>query len=364
MPTTDLDGSAGWAGWLQSLLANQGASQPYGPGATPSGAGPQGLMPGGGVMGYPAATPGQPSMGYPAVGQAAGRPSVAPGTQAPGAQNPILSALNAFNPISSAQAAETTPSVWSMRHGMPDDPDIGGLVSGILNAASQGGPTDAGDLVGAGDTSLRPGPSILPQARGRAVPAWPAAPTTDPASRNMPFPQDLGPAGRNMPYPGQTDPRSYYAPPPGPLASPATAAPAGSAAGPMDPSIIARQKMAASPAATSTAAPAAAPAAAASNPRFGTFQYQTPNSSASRAPIYTALNLGGGGQPAANPNVPAANAQPVASAAAPNVPSNAPSNYGPLQQGNNIWDILSKAPWNYGPLQQNNIWGGSGGPQR
>ena len=48
------------------------------------------------------------------------------------------------------------------------------------------------------------------------------------------------------------------------------------------------------------------------NPRFGTVQYQTPNSSASRAPIYTTLNLGGGQQPAANPaNVPAANAQPV-----------------------------------------------------
>jgi hypothetical protein len=38
------------------------------------------------------------------------------------------------------------------------------------------------------------------------------------------------------------------------------------------------------------------------NPRFGTVQYQTPNSVGNRAPIYTAMNLGGlfgGGQPAA-----------------------------------------------------------------
>ena len=61
------------------------------------------------------------------------------------------------------------------------------------------------------------------------------------------------------------------------------------------------------------------------NPRFGTVQYQTPNSSASRAPIYTTLNLGGGQQPGANPaNVPAANAQPVSSASPPASPSNSP----------------------------------------
>lgn len=302
MPVPDSSGD--WAGWLQSLLANQGAAQPYGASGYPDNLpnrpyGP----PGSGPTGWAGATPGAPSMGYPALGQAGGRPSVAPGTQAPGA------------------------------------PDYGpGSQRAALNQ------------------------TLNPTGSPQAYPPWPtpgvmSSPTGAAPQMGMPFPQDLGPAARNMPYPGQTDPRGYYAPSPGPLASPATVAPAGSAAGPMDPSIIARQKMAASPAATSTAPPAAAP-----NSRFGTFQYQTPNSSASRAPIYTALNLGGG-QPAANPNVPAANAQPMASAAAPNVPSNAPSNYGPLQQGNSIWDILSKAPWNYGPLQQNNIWGGSG-PQR
>jgi hypothetical protein len=304
MPTTSLDDSGDWANWLQSLLQNQGARAPYAPGAAPSAAGPGGVMPGGGVMNYQAATPGAPSMGYPAVGQAAGRPSVVPGMQAPGA------------------------------------PDYGpGSQRATLNQALN--PTGP--------------PQAYPPWPTPGVMSSPAATATQPGG--MPFPQDLGPAGRNMPYPGQTDPRGYYAPPPGPLAAPAGA----SAAGLEDPSIIARKKLmrpASSPASTATAPPAAA------NPRFSTFQYQTPNSVGSRAPIYTAANFGSGQQPAVNPNVPAANAQPVSSASAPNVQSNAPSNYGPLQKGNNIWDILSKAPWGYGPLQQGNIWSGSGGPGR
>ena len=305
MPVPDSSGD--WAGWLQSLLANQGAAQPYGPGAAPTyGTLPGGTMPGGQVMGRTATTPGQPSMGYPAVGQAAGRPSIAPGTQ---------------------------------QRALPGQPQQR-LASG--DAMVTGAPPGYGMPPSNANMPYAASPFPNPNALGSSVTAnAPAA---------------AGQGGIGSDYAASFPVR-------GPLAAPAGSA-LGSAAGPVDPSIIARQKMAASPAATSTAAPAAAPAAAASNPRFGTFQYQTPNSSASRAPIYTALNLGGGGQPAANPNVPAANAQPVASAAAPNVPSNAPSNYGPLQQGNNIWDILSKAPWNYGPLQQNNIWGGSGGPQR
>ena len=126
MPTTDLDNSAGWANWLQSLVQNQGASAPYGPGGAPGpySGGPNGLMPGGQVLGYHGTTPGQPSMGYPAVGQAAGRPSVAPGTQAPAAQSPIMQALSYLNPISSAQAQEAEPGVWNMRHSMPAGPTL------------------------------------------------------------------------------------------------------------------------------------------------------------------------------------------------------------------------------------------------
>ena len=90
-----------------------------------------------------------------------------------------------------------------------------------------------------------------------------------------------------------------------------------------------------------------------------------PNASAQNSmragPQGTALNLaglfGGRGQPAVNPNVPAANAQPVSAAGPFNdvgiravgpLPANAEGN----------------APWWMGPLQQGNIWRGSGGPRR
>jgi hypothetical protein len=102
-------------------------------------------------------------------------------------------------------------------------------------------------------------------------------------------------------------------------------------------------------------APAAAPAAAGGDPnRFGTFQYQVPNQGiapgagsmggqGSRAPIYTALNLGGmfGGGGANPANVPAANAQPVSG--------------GVLSKAGTAG--LSKAPWNYGPQQSKVGWG-------
>ena len=64
--------------WLQSIMQNPGASQPYGPGTPTGGAGPQSLMPGGGVMGHGAATPGGPSMGYPAMGGLGAQPSPQP----------------------------------------------------------------------------------------------------------------------------------------------------------------------------------------------------------------------------------------------------------------------------------------------
>ena len=68
-----------WA-WLQSLQPNQGAAQPYGPGGVPGpySGGPEGLMPGGGLMGRQGATPGAPSMGYPAMGKFNARPARPP----------------------------------------------------------------------------------------------------------------------------------------------------------------------------------------------------------------------------------------------------------------------------------------------
>jgi hypothetical protein len=267
-------------------------------------------------MGYQATTPGQPSMGYPAMGQ----PGQQPAANGPAAQNPIMGALNYFNPIGSAQAAEG-PGVWNMRHGMPDAPDIGGLVGGILGAASEGQPTDAGALVGAGDTTLKPGPSILPQARGRASPPFPA-PDIGAYPDSTSYPHNLKPPTFAWPdsstptgMPSPTPPGSPSAPPrpadsnaKGPLASSDGSGGIGS-----DARFPLKRR-------------AGAPNLGyySPNPRFGTVQYQTPNSSASRAPIYTALNLfGGGGQPAANPNVPAANAQP-ASASVPGPLANAP----------------------------------------
>jgi hypothetical protein len=98
------------------------------------------------------------------------------------------------------------------------------------------------------------------------------------------------------------------------------------------------------------ASPGAARAAPAGNDRFSTFRYENPNSSASRAPIYTALNLAGlfgGGQPAAaaNPaNLPSRAAQPV---------------NGPLASG-----AMSKAPWSWGPLQKGMVWPKDMGPKR
>ena len=75
-----------------------------------------------------------------------------------------------------------------------------------------------------------------------------------------------------------------------------------------------------------------------------------PNADPTRrsGPQGTALNLAGlfgGGQPAVNPNVPAAAAQPVSAVR------------GPLAQGG-----LSKAPWGMGPLQPGMVWPKDMGP--
>jgi hypothetical protein len=148
---------------------------------------------------------------------------------------------------------------------------------------------------------------------------------------------------------------------------PAPDAPAGSASAPPKPADSGAKGPLASP--SNTATPMKRRAGAPNlgyyqgNPRFGTFQYQTPNSTASRAPIYTSLNLfgGGGQQPAANPDAPAADAQPVSASAPNRYPGD---DWGVDEQGNVVPSYaLNKAPWNYGPLQQGNIWKGSGGPR-
>jgi hypothetical protein len=161
-------------------------------------------------------------------------------------------------------------------------------IGGILGAASQGQPTDSGALVGAGDTSLQPGPSTLPQARGTAAP--PASAAAGPYTA-MPWRGPIANPYTAMPWRG-----------------PIAGQPAASANAP---SAAAQPVSAVQPAAVHPAVAAAA--AQAANPRFSTFQYNVPGSSnqlgsggqgGRNAPIYTAMNLGGlfgGGQPAAAP---------------------------------------------------------------
>lgn len=98
---------------------------------------------------------------------------------------------------------------------------------------------------------------------------------------------------------------------------------------------------------------AAAPAARVAGPLAASNRFvgiDRPNADPTRrsGPQGTALNLAGlfgGGQPAVNPNVPAAAAQPVSAVR------------GPLAQGG-----LSKAPWGMGPLQPGMVWPKDMGP--
>ena len=133
------------------------------------------------------------------------------------------------------------------------------------------------------------------------APAQQQPPYIPSAQGGMPFPQNPGPAASNMPYPGQIDPRGYFAP---------------RAGGPSAPG--------SSPAATTTAPPAAPRSVAPTpdgrtpgapnlgyyppNPRFGAMQSQVPSGRGplGNNPIYTTMNLFGGGQPAAAPPAPAA----------------------------------------------------------
>ena len=281
--------------WLQSVMQNQGAANPNDPYKAPEGVYPW-MMPGSGVNGMQAMTPGGPSMGYPALGQ----PGAPQQPQPPQAPPP--------SPLGSSV---------TMAPSQPVGP--AGADGGFNNPyqAAANAPMVPGSATGQG--------GIGSDAR------FPVAPT----------PMGQGGIGSDARFPIATPAGSPSATP-RPAKGPLAAAGGGGATmkrTPGAPNLGYYQQ----------------------NPRFTTVQL---NPNQRNAPIYTALNLGGGGQqPAVNPNVPAANAQPVSSASPPGAQSNAPSDYGPLQQGNTIWDILSKAPWNYGPLQQGNIWRGSGGPR-
>jgi hypothetical protein len=277
MAITDLSGPADdGLDWYRALYGGQ---------ASPT-AGAAGMfVPGGGAMQYPAASGQGPYLGYPAQSSPPlfqiGLPN----------QKPWLSIGNpnvqfgGFHPGNAVN-----PDFWR------DLQTTKSGIGGILGAASQGQPTDSGALVGAGDTSLST-PSMLPQARGMANPPFPAAaaaPGYDPLSSIRANPAQSASAM------GPFQPRPY-----GPQLLPGTARPINSA---NVPAAAAQPVSAVHPA-------VAAAAAQAANPHFSTFQYQVPNQGLtaaagpmgdprSRAPIYTAMNLGGlfgRGQPAAAP---------------------------------------------------------------
>jgi hypothetical protein len=266
--TTLPDGSVGPSSslpdWLKQLIPSPGAATPNAPGL-PSGAGPQGLMPGGGVMGRQAATPGAPSMGFPA--------------QAGGGATSILSALAGGNPYARAMIAAggvMTPS-----------PAETGELPLSMSGARPMHPASTGAM---------PGPQPM-QPGADGINPYAAAAAANP-------PQGGPYVGSGAPAPFRP-PSRPYTPTPNP--------------GPMDPSIIARQSpsaaMANAPPGNPSdtprpggtpypprrpknlgAAPAAAPSSS-GNKNFGLYQPQVPGSGQggplSRSPIYSTLNLFG-----------------------------------------------------------------------
>jgi hypothetical protein len=176
-----------------------------------------------------------------------------------------------------------------------------------------------------GPVPLTNGPSILPQARGQAVPPGPMAGSILPQARGVAVPPDPS-------APSILPQARGVAVQPGPMAPGSTTMAAPAAAAPVP-----------GPLATG----GATGVGATSNPRFVGISApnMSPQNSMRGGPQGTALNLaglfGGGG---VNPNVPAANAQPVASVPGPMASAPMP----PVRPG--------VAPSDYGPLQRNRRW--------
>ena len=147
-----------WA-WLQSIMQNPGASQPYGPGTPTGGAGPQSLMPGGGVMGHGAATPGGPSMGYPALSQMFGISPAQAGELPP---DVTASAMNRLRSHAAALANGAAPQL-----GPGDVPIPPGAVPPMPQprpAGSQAPPFNWLTSTGAGMSAPPTGPLASPDA--------------------------------------------------------------------------------------------------------------------------------------------------------------------------------------------------------
>jgi hypothetical protein len=288
-------GGAAIPDWLRQLIPSPGASVPNAPSLPGGGVGPRGAyMPGSGVMGLPAATPGAPSMGFPAQG---GPPTIDPSQFQGGGMPGFLGGGN-INPYARAAIAAA------------------GIMQPTPTANDQA-PTNAWFQrpSGVGGT---PGPQVtnpMTQPGADGINPYAAAAAANP-------PQGGPYVGSGAPAPDFRGPPSRpYTPTPNP--------------GPMDPSIIAHMNAAPQGTPSDTPRPggsprpqknlgmgqsptASVPPTSTGNPRFGLYQPQVPGSGQggplSRSPIYTTLNLFGGGQSAAaaNPaNVPAPAATPV-----------------------------------------------------
>lgn len=234
-----------------------------------------------------------------------------------------------------------SPQAWLAYLSQMFSPASGGganpanLASPDASAMSVHAPGDD-DGHGSGDN-----PPVRPFA---LPPVAQPGPMTGPAGpvSNLPAPQrpplagpTTGPAGpiANLP-PG---PGPQTGPPPQPIYNPLSGGSANTGL----------------PVAPAAAAPVPGPLAtggaggqgATSNPRFVQLDQgqNTDPTGRSRGPQMTALNLGGlfgRGQPAVNPDVPAANAQPVSAVRGP----------------------LSSAPWTMGPQQKGMAWPKDMGP--
>lgn len=247
-PDGSVGPSSGLPDWLKQLIPNPGAATPNAPGL-PSGAGPQGLMPGGGALGYQAATPGAPSMGFPAQGgpPTQGGPPMGPGG---GGFNPMLLAGN-INPYARAAIAGA------------------GVMQPTPTAANDQAPTNAWFQRPSGAGGM-PGPQVT-------NPGMPSRPYT-PTPENYPSWPTPGPGGASS-----ASTTMANAPPGQPSDTPRPGAP-------LPPRRPKNLGMGQSP--TAPVPPTS------SNPRFGLYQPQVPGSGQggplSRSPIYTALNLFGG----------------------------------------------------------------------
>jgi hypothetical protein len=280
-----------------------------------------------------------------------GGPGAAP--QGAGGSAAWLQYLQQMFGINSAQAAPLMASMQQQQvppddHGDGNNPPATPFAVPPAPPVASNGPPVA-------QNGPAPG-SILPQARGVSPPppgppgpvqGPPQSPTPWFPSSNTPMPWQ-GPNPANTPAPA-AQPVSAQRPVPGPLATGGATA-----------------------------------MGASSNPRFVGIDRPNANPSigggmlggARGGPQGTALNLaglfGGGGQ---NPNVPAANAQPMSGRLkGPLAQGGAPSgddwnidpatgDVVPNPDVGNI-DLRSNAPWKYGPLQKGNIWKTSGGPHR